>query len=327
MRTKIIDVAADYAEVLPPWWLLYPGLTLGAVFIIWGVFRLVRGRTFEEGIHPVGVGLGAHFMMLVGYPALRSAQLREVSGADPALAPAGTSPAIDLSGPLAGLIIAASVAILLGVGVAVARIVGARKRRRVEAERSREECAARWEAARELHRDAVGTMASYELDVAKAIEFPAFNDVSVPEVATMARALRRVRDLELQIDRDSVIGGSDELLSAYRTAAEGLVAAVAVAEAAAQRIRWSSIPKDEQKDLKLARKLLHQAEDPGNPESLRHGLYERLKIVVDRLNSHHGAQLIPPATAGQIEGRARLLIEAPDAQAEGGLSSLEHATV
>lgn len=191
------------------------------------------------------------------------------------------------------------------------RITTSAKRKREAQKKAQEEIAARWVAAKGRHAEAIATVASYEIDVVKAIDYPAFNDISVPEVSAMSKAMRRVQDIEFQVDKDSAIGGSDELLESYRDAVDEFVTAVEVAEAKAKQIRWKTIPAEEREDLRLAKKLLAQAEDPGNPENMRHNLYQRLKKVIDRLNESHGSTLVPTKTVGAIEEQTRLLIESP----------------
>lgn len=219
---------------------------------------------------------------------------------------------MDLTFLWAILIIAASLAILAGLGYVTYRVFTSAKRKRKVTKQALAETAARWAAARDLHAEALTTVASYELDVAKAIDFPAFNDISVPEVSAMSKAMRRARDVEFQIDKDSEIGGSDDLLATYRDAVDEFVTSVEIAEAKARQIRWKSVPKEEQKLMRQAKHLLIQAEDPGNPEKMRHTLYERLKKTIDQLNEAHGSRVVPTKTIGEIEEQTRLLLEAPE---------------
>lgn len=230
---------------------------------------------------------------------------------EPEPAPESSEP-VDLTWMLYVGALLVGLAALAALIYGIYRIAASAKRKREAEKKASAETAAKWAAAKERHAEAITTVASYEIDVAKAIDYPAFNDISVPEVSAMSKAMRRARDIEFQIDKNEDIGGSDDLLKTYRDAVDEFVTAVEVAEAKAKQIRWKSIPKEERKDLKLAKKLLAQAEDPGNPENVRHNLYERLKKVIDRLNDSHGSTLVPNKTIGQIEEQTRLLLEAPE---------------
>lgn len=312
-----------------PQWTVQISTVVGIIFVTIGTVtllaRAISGRPIRGGVQFIGLGcliscLPLIISLMVNFmlPLFdNDPDSSSGNGSDDQPAPAPEpepEPAepMDLTVLWAILIIAASLAILSGLGYATYRLVTASKRKRETAKQARAETAARWTAAKEQHTEAVSTVASYELDVVKAIDYPAFNDISVPEVSAMTKAMRRARDIEFQIDKDSSIGGSDDLLKTYRDAVDEFVIAVEVAEAKAKQIRWKTIPQEERKDLKLAKKLLAQAEDPGNPENVRHNLYERLKKVIDRLNESHGSTLVPTPTIGAIEEQTRLLIEAPE---------------
>src|SRR5690606_13789685 len=60
---------------------------------------------------------------------------------------------------------------------------------------SRRERAHQWATTRAQFRDHQVRMASYETDPALAIDFPAFNDVTVPDVRAMIKALRTATNL------------------------------------------------------------------------------------------------------------------------------------
>lgn len=64
----------------------------------------------------------------------------------------------------------------------------------------------RWKLARSAFREAQVRMARYETDPALAIDYPAFNDVSVPEVRAMVAALRRCSHLMDASDAERQVG-------------------------------------------------------------------------------------------------------------------------
>ncbi|XKH58414.1 hypothetical protein LG293_17490 (plasmid) [Citricoccus nitrophenolicus] len=167
----------------------------------------------------------------------------------------------------------------------------------------------RWAAVRARLRDAQLRAAQYELDPALAIDYPAFNDVTVPEVSAMAKALRAATRLN-DAATGSPIGGSRELLVELENSVGDYETAIDVAERAARKLRWSHLSATEQTDLEEIQALLNQAMDKGNPEVHRLNLYARLQTKIRRLNERHGADVVATAALGEIEARAQLMIEA-----------------
>lgn len=316
---------------LPDWLVMlvtFCGASVAIIGLALFFTRMATGRGGGGGLGLAGFG-GLLALSPTLIPSIASALVSIVSpsdadgtrdGASEAPQPEPTpeptpepSEPMDLTLPLTILIIAVSLAVLAGVGYGGCRLAASAKRRREATKQTQVETVARWDAARKLHTQAVATVASYELDVAKAIDYPAFNDITVPEVSAMSKAMRRAQDIEFQTDKNKEIGGTDELLASYRDAVDEFVTAVEVAEATARRIRWKSVPPAERKLMWQAKNLLVQAEDPGNPENMRHTLYERLKKTIDQLNEAHGSKVVPTRTVGEIEEQTRLLLEAPGA--------------
>lgn len=142
--------------------------------------------------------------------------------------------------------------------------------------------------------DARDRIASYELDMEKALSRPAFNDVTVSEVSDMVLQLKKCRRMVNEI---SVSTASD-----VASAVDELWVKINAAELTAKRIAWSEVSDEEQKNLRIALDLVKQANDPGNPDELRRNLYARLKKVVARLDA--GGVTIPAKMTEQIERRA-----------------------
>lgn len=164
----------------------------------------------------------------------------------------------------------------------------------------------RWELARTAFRDAQVRMARYETDPALAIDFPAFNDVSVPEVKTMIAALRRASHLMDASDADRGLGGSPELLREIEDSVVDFSTAIDAAERAARRLKWSHLNEPDRQDLAQIRGLLVHAENPGNTDEARLNYYAQLQRVVRRLNERHGHPVIPAAVTAELDGQARL---------------------
>lgn len=145
-------------------------------------------------------------------------------------------------------------------------------------------------------QEAQQRIASYEIDIEKALSRPAFNDVTVPEVSEMVVQLRKCKRLvtsELSAVNASTVANE----------VDDLWVKVKAAEITAKRIAWSRISTAEQKDLKAALELVKQANDAGNPDELRRNLYSRLKQVVNRLDA--GGVTIPAKIVEQVEHQAR----------------------
>lgn len=144
-------------------------------------------------------------------------------------------------------------------------------------------------------KDAQARIASYALDMTKALSRPAFNDVTVPQVSEMVLQLKKCQRMVNEISASSasdVAGAVDELWVKIDSA-----------EVTAKRIAWSKVSEDEQKNLRIALDLVKQANDPGNPDELRRNLYSRLKRVVARLDE--GGVTIPAKMTEQIESKVR----------------------
>lgn len=133
---------------------------------------------------------------------------------------------------------------------------------------------------------------SYELDIIKAIKYPAFNDITVNEVKEMHLLLKQSGQA---IKADDAVTARDHV--------NKLTVAVRAAERVATKRAWSDITEREQKDLELAQNLITQANDAGNTEEMRAVLYERLHKVIDRLNSQH--RIVPQKTIALLEEQSR----------------------
>lgn len=174
---------------------------------------------------------------------------------------------------------------------------------------SREEQKRHWSTVRTRFREHQLRMASFETDPALAIEFPAFNDVSVPEVSAMVKALRQATALDDSSNKDSPIGGSAELLTRFEASVHDFGSAIDIAEAAARRLRWSHLGEADRTDLAQIKALLAHAESPGNTDEARRGYYARMQTVIRRLNDRAGHPVITTGALAAIEESARLALD------------------
>lgn len=147
------------------------------------------------------------------------------------------------------------------------------------------------------YNEAIARIGSYETDVAKAISYPSFNDITVPAVSAMVLQMCKCRRLVEEMTSDTVGTVAD--------AVDELWVAVQTAEKVCRQMKWSDFEEDERKDLKTAKALLAHAEDTANSKEARFGFYEQLNRVVHRLNERR-ENMVPTKTVQLLGERTRL---------------------
>lgn len=176
----------------------------------------------------------------------------------------------------------------------------------------------KWRQVNSDYDDVLKRMSSYELDPELAFQYPAFNDIGVPEVAGMTRKLRAVKRVVSDADRqqvDKVIAGessasslkSGTVLEDYRAAVDELHVAFQTAEHVAKKVRDGGMTVENQKLLGTALWLIRHAKDPANSDELRATYYQQLKRTVRKLNAEE--RIVPVDVTEQIEHQARLTLE------------------
>lgn len=208
-------------------------------------------------------------------------------------------------GGIAGLLAA------LGIGYLLLLFGAKHLRKREEQKQAANEAQVEIRTLNERYRKNIKIVGSYETDITKAINYPAFNDINVPEVSAMSKAMQRATDAHRQINQDQPEKTTLQLRTEYRDAVNEFNNAVHRAMVKAHEIRWETIPTEDKKDLEQAQALLTQAKDPGTPDKQRGVLYEQLKRVINRLNKRRGSDVIPTKGLQEIEEQHRLLLEAP----------------
>lgn len=146
-------------------------------------------------------------------------------------------------------------------------------------------------------KEAYARIASYETDPWKAISYPAFNDVSTPEVSDMFKSLKKAQRLvDNNADNDKLVNAVDDLWVDIKKAEEK-----------AKKMAWSEFSESEQKDFFLAKSLIKQIDDKATTQETRATYYNQLKKVFDRLNEKRDN--IPVKIVGEIEAKHSLQIE------------------
>lgn len=143
---------------------------------------------------------------------------------------------------------------------------------------------------------------SYEVDVAKLLDFPVMTDMREPLTLGFHKARSRA-DLLRPAHLDDIFGDRGAQLE-YREAVGEYVSAFEAAEADAIRRRRSDFSSEDQQRLARAQHLLRLASDDGATPQERRNAYGRAKKELD------GLIVLPPTTRAAIESRVIGEIEA-----------------
>lgn len=152
------------------------------------------------------------------------------------------------------------------------------------------------------HDDTDGRWLSYELDVAKLLDFPAMTNLRDPLTVAFHKAKSRA-DLLRPSTPDDLAGDRDAQIE-YRDAVHEYASAFDVAEAEAVRRRRSDFSAEDQERLARAEHLLRVASDPAATPSERHNAYSKARRELD------GLIALPAVTRAAIERRVAGEIEA-----------------
>jgi hypothetical protein len=136
---------------------------------------------------------------------------------------------------------------------------------------------------------------SYELDVAKLLDFPVMTDMRDPLTVSFHKAKSRA-DLLRPTDVEDILDDRDGQLE-YRDAVSEYVAAFDVAEAEAIRRRRSDFSAEEPERLARAQHLLRLADDDGATPQERQNAYGRAQKELA------GLVVLPVATRAAIESK------------------------
>lgn len=142
-------------------------------------------------------------------------------------------------------------------------------------------------------------IASYQFDFGKAISYPAFNDVTVPEVTAMYKQLSKTENLLMKVSNDK----SKTLLHEFIESVDVLAIDFKVAQRRAESLAHDQYSEEERKYFILAENLFRQAKDEGNTQKMRQNYYVKLQEVLERLNK--STEVIPYEIVQEIEETAR----------------------
>jgi hypothetical protein len=145
---------------------------------------------------------------------------------------------------------------------------------------------------------------SYELDVAKLIDYPMMSDMREPLTVEFHRAKRNadgLRPTNLKELKDA------DRFVAYRTAVQDLAVAFDVAEGEARRRRTSDFTDNERAVLGRAKQLIALAEDRGASREERQTAYRRAMRELEGLIvvPEEASEALEQRIAGQLPGAPR----------------------
>jgi hypothetical protein len=143
---------------------------------------------------------------------------------------------------------------------------------------------------------------SYELDVAKLLDFPMMTDMRNPLTMAFHKSKQRAYLLRPE-SVDDLIGDRDAQLE-YRDAVAEYVSAFEIAEAEAIRRRRSDFSSDDQQRLARAQHLMRLATNDAATPQERHSAYERARKELD------GLIALPAVTRASIERKVAGEIQA-----------------
>jgi hypothetical protein len=143
---------------------------------------------------------------------------------------------------------------------------------------------------------------SYEIDVAKLLDFPLMTDMREPLTLGFHKAKSRA-DLLRPARVDDILPDRDAQLE-YRDAVSDYVAAFDVAESEAIRRRRSDFSTEDQERLARAQNLLRLASDDAATPQERRNAYGRAQRELD------GLIVLPAATRAAIQSKVIGEIEA-----------------
>ena len=152
------------------------------------------------------------------------------------------------------------------------------------------------------HDDTDGRWLSYELDVAKLLDFPTMTNLRDPLTVGFHKAKSRA-DLLRPSTPDDLVGDRDAQIE-YRDAVHEYASAFDIAEAEAIRRRRSDFSADDQERLARAQHLLRVAADAAATPSERQNAYSKARRELD------GLIALPAVTRAAIERRVAGEIEA-----------------
>jgi prepilin-type N-terminal cleavage/methylation domain-containing protein len=252
----------------------------------------------------IGCLSAAAIPLLVGQSKALQATKDKQTGAMPApSAPVADPTPVTRSAPVEfpwGIVLGIGVSAILVVAL-VALIVWFVRQNKASVVTSKNNIAG-WEKLITRHRELRMQWASYELDMAKLIDFPLMTDMREPVTAALHKALKKAADLEPANAKK--MAAHPVVNSDFWNAVNDLDAAFHTAEQTAKKVAWSKFTPSERKSLSTAKNLLALALDSGASPAERQAAYKRV------FKELQGLIEFPEKARLEIEARHQLALAA-----------------
>jgi Tfp pilus assembly major pilin PilA len=277
------------------------------------LFERVRSvRRAQEGFNLVDIMMGLVIISLLMAAAMMG--LSHFAGAakkaqnKTSATPAPSAPVADPTPVTRSAPVEFPWAVVLGIGVSailvvalVALIVWFVRKNKASVAISKNNIAG-WEKLMTRHRELRMQWASYELDMAKLIDFPLMTDMREPVTVALHKALKKAADLEPAIAKSMSTRPVTD--SDFWHAVNDLDAAFHAAEQTAKKVAWSKFTPSERKSLSTAKNLLALALDSGASPAERQAAYKRV------FKELQGLIEFPEKARLEIEARHQLALAA-----------------
>lgn len=319
----LLDVTLDALSTVS--WALGPAGVVLILIAMGMMFRTARMgsyiATFSHAMQPLVLGVG---LLVVSF--LVSSRQQGDAQADPSPSPSPI-PSPDTSStssptprPPADPIVLPEVQnleFLWVVPLAIISIAGlyllvrkvsadaaAQKTDKAEASRVAALIAARWESVRAQHRELEQGFLKAETDWDMLFNYPELQDSSVPQTASMVRAMMKAASME-QSQPSTLTETSDLDRYPYPQAVSAFEHAWYIAYEHAKKVGQSRIPSEERRLIKQIRQILELAENSGATQSERDLAYSRVSKLIKALKSVR----IPPKVLQELESGRQLMLE------------------
>lgn len=150
---------------------------------------------------------------------------------------------------------------------------------------------------RKRHDEAKKVIASYSMDIQKALLYPAFNDYTEPRNQEMLKALSYADDM-YEVTQRTLDANT---LKSYSEAVTTLQYKIEIAKNHAEYSKWDALDSKTQSYFRTAEGLYRHAFDSANPEELRIQYMNQLKDTIEKINEHTRRRAIPVSVTDSVE--------------------------
>lgn len=150
---------------------------------------------------------------------------------------------------------------------------------------------------RNRHEESKKIIASYSMDIQKALQYPVFNDYTEPVNQEMLKALSYADDMYEVAQRTL----DASTLKAYSEAVTALQYKIEIAKNHAEYSKWDALDSTTKSYFERAEGFYRHAFDATNPEGLRIECMNQLKNIIEKINEHTRRRAIPASVTHTVE--------------------------